>query len=90
MNCRLPFRQISPGISAGEAGKLMAYRKGGIDMRSDCALLFGLGAGLTAGTMIGMMLPVGRTPMRTKMGKRIQKMGIAVDHTMDDILSNLR
>ena len=59
-------------------------------MRSDCALLFGLGAGLTAGTMIGMMLPVGRAPMRTKMGKRIQKMGIAVDHTMDDILSNLR
>ena len=52
-------------------------------MRSDCALLFGLGAGLTAGTMIGLMLPVGRTPMRTKMG-------IAVDHTMDDILSNLR
>ena len=90
MNCLLPFRQISPGISAGEAGKLMAYRHGGIDMRSDCALLFGLGAGLTAGTMIGMMLPVGRTPMRTKMGKRIQKMGIAVDHTMDDILSNLR
>ena len=90
MNCLLPFRQISPGISAGEAGKLMADRKGGIDMRSDCALLFGLGAGLTAGTMIGMMLPVGRTPMRTKMGKRIQKMGIAVDHTMDDILSNLR
>ena len=90
MNCLLPFRQISPGISAGEAGKLMAYRKGGIDMRSDCALLFGLGAGLTAGAMIGMMLPVGRTPMRTKMGKRIQKMGIAVDHTMDDILSNLR
>ena len=90
MNCLLPFRQISPGISTGEAGKLMAYRKGGIDMRSDCALLFGLGAGLTAGTMIGMMLPVGRSPMRTKMGKRIQKMGIAVDHTMDDILSNLR
>ena len=90
MNCLLPFRQISPGISAGEAGKLMAYRKGGIDMRSDCALLFGLGAGLTAGTMIGLMLPVGRTPMRTKMGKRIQKMGIAVDHTMDDILSNQR
>ena len=41
-------------------------------------------------TVIGMMMPVGRTPMRTKMGKRIQKMGIAVDHTMDDILSNLR
>ena len=52
--------------------------------------VFGLGAGLAAGTVIGMMMPVGRTPMRTKMGKRIQKMGIAVDHTMDDILSNLR
>ena len=50
-------------------------------MRSDSALFFGLGAGLAAGTVIGMM---------TKMGKRIQKMGIAVDHTMDDILSNLR
>ena len=59
-------------------------------MRSDSALLFGLGADLAAGTVIGMMMPVGRTPMRTKMGKRIQKMGIAVDHTMDDILSNLR
>ena len=59
-------------------------------MRSDCALLFGLGAGLTARTMIGRMLPVRSTPMRTKLGKLIQKMGIAVDHTMDDILSNLR
>ena len=59
-------------------------------MRSDSALFFGLGAGLAAGTVIGMMMPVGRTPMRTKMGKRIQKMGIAVDHTMDDILTNLR
>ena len=59
-------------------------------MRSDTALWFGMGAGLAAGTMLGKMLPVGRTPLRTKMGKRIQKMGIAVDHTMDDILSNLR
>lgn len=59
-------------------------------MRSDTALLFGMGAGFAAGTVLGLMLPVGRTPMRTKMGKRIQRMGIAVDHTMDDLLSNLR
>ena len=59
-------------------------------MKCDTALWFGVGVGLAAGTMAGMLLPVGRTPMRTKMGKRIQKMGIAVDHTMDDLLSNLR
>ena len=59
-------------------------------MRNDTALLFGMGVGLAAGIMVGMMLPVGRTPMRTKVGKRIQKMGIAVDHTMDDFLSNLK
>lgn len=50
----------------------------------------GAGVGLAAGLLLGMMLPMGRQSMKTQVGKRIQKMGVAVDHTMDRILSDLR
>ena len=59
-------------------------------MKSDTGFWFGMGAGMMAGMTLGMMVPVGRRSMKTQVGKRIQKMGVAVDHTVDNIMSNLR
>lgn len=59
-------------------------------MRNDTGFWVGIGAGLTAGMTLGMMMPSGRKSMKTQVGKRIQKVGVAVDHTMDNIISNLR
>jgi hypothetical protein len=57
----------------------------------DCTgFWFGMGAGLTAGVMIGMLAISSRRSMKTQVGKRIQQMGVAVDHTMDHLISNLR
>ena len=57
----------------------------------DCTgFWFGMGAGLTAGVMIGMLAISSRRSMKTQVGKRIQQMGVAVDQTMDHLISNLR
>ena len=45
--------------------------------------------GMMAGVTLGLMMPMGHRP-KTEVGKRIQKMGVAVDHTVDNIMSNLR
>ena len=59
-------------------------------MRNDTVFWFGMGAGMMAGMALGMMMPTGRSPMKTQVGKRIQKVGVAVDHTVDNLISNLR
>jgi len=59
-------------------------------MKCDTGFYFGMGAGLAAGMMLGRMLPMGRGSMKTQVGKKIQKMGVAVDHTVDNLISNLR
>ena len=51
---------------------------------------FGMSAGLVAGAVAGMLMPCGKDPMKTQVGKRIQKVGVAVDHTVDNLISNLR
>lgn len=56
----------------------------------DTGFWFGMGAGMVAGMTIGMLLPMGRMSMKTQVGKRIQKMGVAVDHTVDNFITNLR
>lgn len=50
----------------------------------------GMGAGLVVGAGIGMMTPCGRQSMKTQVGKSIQKLGIAVDHAVDNIVSEMR
>ena len=50
----------------------------------------GMSAGLVAGAAIGMMAPCGKVPMKTPVGKSIHKLGVAVDHAVDNIISELR
>ena len=50
----------------------------------------GLGAGLAVGAAAGMMLPCGRDPMKTQVGRSIHKLGIAVDRAVDNIVSEMR
>ena len=50
----------------------------------------GMGAGLVAGAVAGMMVPYGRDPMKTQVGRSIHKLGIAVDRAVDNIVSEMR
>lgn len=59
-------------------------------MASCAKFWFGLGAGMAAGALLGAMMPCGRTTMKTPVGKSIQKLGAAVDHTVDSLVSNIR
>ena len=59
-------------------------------MKSCAGFWIGMGAGLLAGAAIGAMSPYRRDPMKTQVGKSIQKLGIAVDHAVDNIVSEMR
>ena len=60
-------------------------------MRTVCAGFWaGMGAGMMAGAVLGMMMPCGRDPMKTQVGKSIHKLGVAVDHAVDNIVSEMR
>ena len=50
----------------------------------------GMGAGLMAGAGVGMMVPVGGDSMKTQVGRSIHKLGVAVDHAVDNIVSEMR
>ena len=50
----------------------------------------GMSAGLMAGAMVGMMVPCGKDPMKTQVGRSIHKLGVAVDHAVDSIVSEMR
>jgi len=64
--------------------------KGVTNMRNDAEFWFGMGAGMAAGAMLGMMMPFEKNSMKTHVGKSIQKLGVAVDHTVDNLVSNMR
>jgi len=49
----------------------------------------GMSAGLIAGAVVGMMLPCRRDTMKTQVGKSIHKLGVAVDHAVDSIISEM-
>ena len=49
-----------------------------------------MSAGLVAGAVAGMMMPCGRDPMKTQVGRSIHKLGVAVDHAVDNIVSEMR
>jgi uncharacterized membrane-anchored protein YhcB (DUF1043 family) len=59
-------------------------------MKKNTGIWIGVGAGMAVGAMMGMMMPMGQRSMKTQVGKHIQKVGVAVDHTMDNLISNLR
>lgn len=59
-------------------------------MKMSTGFFIGMGAGLMAGAMAGIMLPYGRDPMKTQVGKSIHKLGLAVDHAVDSIVSEMR
>lgn len=50
----------------------------------------GMGAGIMAGAAVGMMVSSSRDPMKTQVGKSIHKLGLAVDHAVDNIVSEMR
>lgn len=50
----------------------------------------GMGTGMVAGALLGMMVPSGKQTMKTPVGKSIQKLGIAVDQAVDNIVSEMR
>ncbi|MBQ5928794.1 MAG: hypothetical protein IIW96_06470 [Oscillibacter sp.] len=50
----------------------------------------GMSAGLMAGTAAGMMVCQERQAMKTQVGKSIHKLGVAVDHAVDSIVSEMR
>ena len=59
-------------------------------MRLCTGFWVGMSAGLVAGATMVMMLPYGRDPMKTQVGKSIHKLGVAVDHAVDSIVSEMR
>ena len=50
----------------------------------------GMSAGLLAGAAMGVMTPHGKDSMKTQVGKSIHKLGVAVDHAVDSIVSDMR
>lgn len=50
----------------------------------------GMGAGVVLGATVAMMNPTGKQSMKTQVGKSIQKLGVAVDHAVDNIVSEMR
>ena len=59
-------------------------------MKGCAGFWVGMSAGLLAGAAVGMMSPYGRDPMKTQVGKSIHKLGIAVDHAVNNIISDMR
>lgn len=49
----------------------------------------GMGAGMMAGAAVGAAAAHGRAP-KTTVGRGIHKLGIAVDHAVDSVMSDLR
>ena len=59
-------------------------------MKLSAGFWFGMGAGLVAGAAAGMMTPCGKDSMKTQVGRSIHKLGVAVDHAVDNIFSEMR
>ena len=58
-------------------------------MKTSTGVLVGIGAGMMAGAALGMMMPNGRQSMKTQVGKSLQKLGVAVDNAVDNIVSEM-
>jgi hypothetical protein len=49
-----------------------------------------MSAGLMAGAAVGSMTSRGKDSMKTQVGRSIHKLGVAVDHAVDTIASEMR
>ncbi len=49
----------------------------------------GMGIGIMAGAALGMTMSNEKSTMKTDVGKRIQQMGTAVDHTLDNFMTKM-
>lgn len=58
-------------------------------MRLCTGFWVGMSAGMMAGAAAGMMVASNHTSMKTQAGKAIHKLGVAVDHAVDNIVSDL-
>lgn len=58
-------------------------------MKTCAGFWIGMGAGLAAGAAVGLMSPCGRDSMKTQVGRSIHKLGVAVDHAVDNIVSEM-
>lgn len=58
-------------------------------MVKDVDFWFGMGAGVMTGVLVGMMMPGSGKSMKTQVGESIHNLGVAVDHTVDHLTSNL-
>ena len=59
-------------------------------MKGCTGFWIGMGAGLMAGAAAGMMVSCEKDPMKTQVGRSIHKLGVAVDHAVDNIVSEMR
>ena len=59
-------------------------------IRCRTGFLCGMGAGLAAGMVAGSVLSCGKRSMKTQLGRKIQKLGVAVDHALDSMKTDLR
>ena len=59
-------------------------------MKMSTGFWVGMSAGLMTGAVVRMMAPCGKDPMKTQVGKSIHKLGVAVDHAVDNIVSEMR
>lgn len=50
----------------------------------------GMGAGLMVGMAAGLMVGARRDAMKTPVGRSIQKLGLAVDQAVDNIMAEMR
>lgn len=58
-------------------------------MRGCTGFYIGLSAGLAVGAAAGMMLSSRKGSMKTPVGRSIQKLGLAVDQAVDNIISDM-
>ena len=59
-------------------------------MNTNTGFWVGMSAGLVVGAALGMMTPHCKDSMKTQVGKSIHKLGVAVDHAVDNIVSEMR
>ena len=59
-------------------------------MKTDTGFWIGMSAGLVVGMVVGKTLCHGKCPMKTHVGRGIEKLGVAVDRKVNNVISNLR
>ena len=58
-------------------------------MHANTGFWVGMGAGMAAGAVLGMMTASNRHSMKSQVGKSLHKLGVAMDEAVDSIVSEL-